>query len=101
MVFLDDHEDNATSTGATFGYFSLWIGSFLLPFEVARWAWAWELDTTGRLALVAAAVAILDAGLIRAGIRGEGPRPIVQPWSWGRYGFWLGGRALLLAIAVF
>ncbi len=66
---------------------------------MARWAWARELDTSGRLVLVAAAVAVLDAGLIRAGIRGKGPRPIVRPWSWGRYGLWLGGHALLLAIA--
>ena len=80
---------------------SLWLAGFFLPFEVARWALAWKLDTSGRLALVVLAVAFLDAGLIRAGIRGQGVRPIVQPWSWGGYGFWPGGRALLLAIAVF
>jgi hypothetical protein len=101
VVFLDDHEDDETTTGATFGYFALWLAGFFLPLEVARWMWLFEVGTTGRLGAVVAAVVVLDTPLIRAGVAGRGPRPIVQPWSWGHYAFWLGGRSFLFAIAVF
>jgi arginine exporter protein ArgO len=63
--------------------------------------WLLEVGTTGRLAAVVATVAVLDRALIRVGVTGRGPRPIVQPWSWGRYTMWLAGRAFLFAIAVF
>ncbi|MCC5949862.1 MAG: hypothetical protein JJT89_15525 [Nitriliruptoraceae bacterium] len=97
----NDHEYDDASTGEAFAYFGVWLLGFVAPFSVAGWAWNAGLEVGGRLLAVGGTVAVFDAILIHAGVTGRGPALIVQPWSWGRYALWLGGRAFLFAIAVF